>query len=87
MDNGSGDGTGGVRARRLDGFVVKSQTVRDGELWLLVETAAGRPGARAAGCGPPPDGRRRVTVRDLSIAGTPTVTVWAKRTWSCRDMR
>lgn len=29
------------------------------------------------------NGRRRVTVRDLSIAGTPTVLVWAKRTFRC----
>jgi transposase len=31
------------------------------------------------------NGRRRVMVRDLPIAGTPTVIVWTKRTWRCRE--
>lgn len=31
------------------------------------------------------NGRRRVLVRDLAIAGTPTVLVWAKRTFRCRE--
>jgi hypothetical protein len=31
------------------------------------------------------NGRRRVLVRDLLIAGVPTVLVWAKRTFRCRE--
>ena len=31
------------------------------------------------------NGRRRVLVRDLPIVGTPTVLVWAKRPWRCRE--
>lgn len=69
----------------LDGFVVRSQIVHDGERWLLVETEAPRSwcpdcGVRAVG-----NGRRRVPVRDLPIAGVPTVIVWSKRTWRCNE--
>jgi hypothetical protein len=30
-------------------------------------------------------GRSRITVRDLPIAGTPTVLVFARRRWRCRE--
>jgi hypothetical protein len=33
------------------------------------------------------NGRRRVTVPDLQIAGTPTAIMWAKRTSRCREAR
>jgi transposase len=69
----------------MDGFAVTAHVFRDGEHWLAVETTASRMwcpgcGVRAAG-----NGRRRVVVRDLPIAGVPTVLVWAKRTWRCRE--
>jgi transposase len=85
--NGSGRDSGATALVGLDGFVVTAQTVHDGEHWLLVETTADR--AWCAGCGVRAvgNGRRRVTVRDLSIAGVPTVIVWAKRTWRCREER
>ena len=69
----------------MEGFVVKSQTVRDGEHWLLVETMEPSrwcPSCGVAGVG---NGRRRVVVRDLPIAGVPTVLVWDKRTFRCRE--
>jgi transposase len=85
VGNGSGDGTSATGLVGLDGFVVKSQIIRDGEHWLLVETTAASVwcptcGARAVG-----NGRRNVMVRDLPIAGMATVIVWAKRTWRCRE--
>jgi transposase len=85
--NGSGRDSGATALVGLDGFVVTAQTVHDGEHWLLVETTADR--AWCAGCGVRAvgNGRRRVTVRDLPIAGVPTVIVWAKRTWRCREER
>jgi transposase len=60
---------------------VRAQVLRDGEWWLAVET---RPGARwCPGCGVRAVGhvRSRTTVRDLPIAGVPTVLVFARR-WS-----
>jgi transposase len=69
----------------MDGFVVVAQTVADGEHWLLIETTATRswcPDCGVAGVG---NGRRRVKVRDLPIAGVATVLVWSKRTFRCRE--
>jgi len=31
------------------------------------------------------NGRRRLLVRDLPIAGIPVIVVWAKRTWRCAE--
>ena len=79
MGNGSDDGLSAVALVGMDGFAVTGHVHRDGELWLAVETTTDRAwcpdcGARAIG-----NGRRRVLVRDLPIAGTPTVLVWSKR--------
>ncbi len=60
----------------MEGLIVKSQTVRDGEHWLLVQTMEPSrwcPSCGVAGVG---NGRRRVVVRDLPIARVPTVLVW-----------
>ena len=86
MGNGS-DELSAVALVGMDGFAVTGHVFRDGEHWLAVETTHGRAwcpdcGVRAVG-----NGRRRVCVRDLPIAGTPTVLVWAKRTWRCREDR
>jgi hypothetical protein len=69
----------------MDGFAVTAHVHREGELWLAVETTQGR--AWCSGCGvrATGNGRRRVLVRDLPIAGVPTVLVWAKRTWRCGE--
>ncbi|MGH9132746.1 MAG: ISL3 family transposase [Ilumatobacteraceae bacterium] len=69
----------------MDGFVVKSQIVRDGEHWLLVETTATRSWCPSCGVAGTGNGRRRVAVRDLAIAGVATVLVWAKRTFRCGE--
>jgi transposase len=85
VGNGSGEGTGATALVGLDGFVVTSQTMLDGEHWLLVETTADRAWCPACGVRAVGNGRRSVTVRDLPIAGQATVIVWAKRTWRCRE--
>lgn len=84
MENGSDDASASVLFG-LAGFVVRAQTMRDGEWWLAVETSTTRaacPGCGVFGVG---NGRRRVVVRDMPIAGVPVIIVWAKRTWRCRE--
>ena len=84
MANGSGEPSA-TALMGMDGFVVVAQTVADGEHWLLIETTAPRswcPDCGAVGVG---NGRRRVKIRDLPIAGVATVLVWAKRTFRCRE--
>ena len=84
MANGSGEPSATALVG-MEGFIVKSQTVRDGEHWLLVQTMEPSrwcPSCGVAGVG---NGRRRVVVRDLPIAGVPTVLVWDKRTFRCRE--
>jgi transposase len=87
VGNGSGEGTGATALVGLDGFVVKSQIVRDSEHWLLVETTAASAWCPGCGVRAVGNGRRNVIVRDLPIAGKATVIVWAKRTWRCREQR
>jgi transposase len=87
VGNGSGGDAGATALVGLDGFVVKSQVVCGGEHWLLVETTADRAWCPSCGVRAVGNGRRRVTVRDLPIAGVATVIVWAKRTWRCREER
>jgi len=70
----------------MDGFVVGVEEIVDGELWLFIETTTdvigcARCGTRAVG-----HGRSRTAVRDLPVAGRPTVLVWAKRRWRCPDL-
>jgi len=80
------DAAGVAALLGMDGFVVTAQTVRDGEVWLAVETTVARlacPDCGVIGIG---NGRRRVLVRDLPIAGRPTVLVWSKRTGRCREL-
>jgi transposase len=69
----------------MAGFVVRAQTLEDGEWWLLVETTADRVGCPACGCRAVDHGRRDVQVRDMRIAGRPVRLVWAKRLWRCPD--
>lgn len=83
-----GNGSGGADASvlfNLSEFKIVAQTMRNGEWWLLIETTqtrAGCPSCAVIGTG---NGRRRVLVRDLPIAGVPVVLVWAKRTWRCLE--
>ena len=81
-----GDGSGDASALLgMDGFVVCSQTEEDGELWVLVETAADV--AACSGCGVRATGHGRsvVQVRDLPAGGRPVRLVWRKRRWLCGD--
>ncbi len=84
MGNGSGDADASVLFN-LGAFKVRAQTMRDGEWWLAVETDRTRAGCPSCGVFGVGNGRRRVLVRDLPVAGTPVVLVWAKRTWRCRE--
>ncbi|MEO7398503.1 MAG: transposase family protein, partial [Ilumatobacteraceae bacterium] len=83
-----GNGSGGADASalfNLGAFKVRAQAMRDGEWWLAIETDQTRAGCPSCGVFGVGNGRRRVLVRDLPVAGTPVVLVWAKRTWRCGE--
>jgi transposase len=84
MENGS-DAAGVAALLGMHGFVVTAQTVRDGEVWLAIETTTTRLACPTCGVFGIGNGRRRVLVRDLPIAGRATVLVWAERTGRCRE--
>ena len=69
----------------MDGFVVGAQVEVDGELLLMVETAAGVVGCDGWGTRAVGHGRREVKVRDLPIGDRRVVLVWRKRLWRCPD--
>jgi transposase len=82
----TGDRIGGVRALvGLDGFVVGAHFHDGAQWWIAVETTAAVVGCEACGTRAVGQGRRRVRVRDLPIAGEPVTLVWAKRIWRCPD--
>jgi hypothetical protein len=66
-------------------FVVRAQVLRDGEWWLAVETPPGPQWCPGCGIRAVGHGRSRTTVRDLPIAGVPTVLVFARRRWRCPE--
>lgn len=66
-------------------LVVGAQLFRDGEWWLNVETPAGVVWCHGCGVRAVGHGRNRTQVRDLPIAGTPTVLVFARRRWRCGE--
>jgi transposase len=80
--NGSDDATALVGMPEL---VVGAQVLRNGEWWLFVETTADRAWCPSCGVRATGHGRTRTTVRDLAIAGTPTVLVFARRRWRCGE--
>ena len=55
----------------MDGFAVTGHVHRDGELWLAVETTTDRAWCPDCGAWAIGNGRRRVLVLDLPVAGTP----------------
>ena len=69
----------------MPGFVVGAQELVAGELWLYVETTVDVVGCPECGSRATGHGRSHTAVRDLPIAGRPTVLMWAKRRWSCCD--
>lgn len=83
--NGSGDADASVLFN-LSGFRVRAQAMNEGEWWLAIETSSTRAACRSCGVFGVGNGRRRVLVRDLPIAGTSVVLVWFKRTWRCREL-
>jgi transposase len=85
VGNGSGGKSDATALVGLDGFVVTAQTIHEDEHWLLVETTRAQVWCPGCGVRAVGNGRRRVLVRDLRIAAMPTVIVWAKRTWRCRE--
>jgi transposase len=66
-------------------LVVGAQLFRDGEWWLHVETPAAVVWCHGCGCQAVGHGRTRTQVRDLPIAGVPTVLVFARRRWRCAE--
>lgn len=52
---------------------------------LLVETTTERDWCRDCGARARSNGRPRVRVQDLLVGGRPTVLVWKKREWRCRE--
>jgi transposase len=69
----------------LEGFRVVTATTHGHELVLLVETTTDRDVCRTCGVRASSKGRARTTVRDVPIAGRPTVLVWRKRIWRCEQ--
>jgi transposase len=69
----------------LDGFRLLAATEHGHELVLLVETTTDRDFCRACGVRAGSKGRARTPVRDVPIAGRPTVLVWKKRIWRCEQ--
>jgi transposase len=69
----------------MAGFVVGVQELIDGEWWLYVETTADVAWCTACGVRAVGHGRSRTAVRDLPIAGRPTVLVFARRRWRCPE--
>jgi transposase len=82
IDHGSEDATALVG---MPGLVVRGQVQRDGEWWLAVETPAGVRWCHGCGSRAVGHGRSRCQVRDLPIAGTPTVLVFARRRLRCAE--
>lgn len=82
MNHGSDDAAALVGVPEL---VVRAQVRRDGEWWLAVETRADWAWCPSCGVRAIGHGRSRTTVRDLPIAGTPTVLVYARRRWLCPE--
>jgi len=69
----------------LAGFVAGVSELVDGELWLWVETVADVVGCSGCGTRAVGHGRSVTLVRDLPMAGRPTVLVWSKRRWRCPE--
>lgn len=56
-------------------FGVLAAVEQDGEIWLLAETTSAVTGCPSCGGRAKPKDRRETTVRDLPVAGRPTVFV------------
>ena len=79
------DTTLGTVVLGMDGFALREAQLRDGEVWLHVETDRVRTGCPECGVVAVAHGRRTVQLRDLAVTGRPCRLVWAKRIWRCRE--
>lgn len=81
------DGQVSVALLGLDGFAVTAAEEIEGEMHVAVQTDGSVPvGCPECGVIPAPAAlkdRTTVRVRDLPVAGRPTVLVWSKRRWRC----
>ena len=68
----------------LHGMAMTGIEVAD-EVTITIETTVDRVGCHGCGVIASLHDRRRVRVRDLEIAGRPTVLIWNKRIWRCRE--
>jgi transposase len=66
-------------------LVVRAQVLRDGEWWLAVETPPALRWCPACGVRAVGHGRSPTAVRDLPIAGVPTVLVFTRRRLRCPE--
>ncbi len=82
---GQGSRAPAVTLLGLQEFVVLAAAELAGEVELLIETTETVTGCPRCGVIAEPHGRRPVSVRDLPIAGRPTVLVWSKRLWRCNE--
>lgn len=69
----------------ITGLVVGVQVLVDDEWWLYCESTSDLVGCPGCGTRAVGHGRTRSAVRDLPIAGRPSVLVIAKRRWRCPD--
>jgi transposase len=70
----------------LPGFTVLAAGEYGGELEVLIETPPRN--VECGRCGRPasPHARREHLLRDVAVAGRPTMLVWRKRIWRCRNV-
>lgn len=68
-----------------DGFALVEALEDDGTLYVLVETTATMVGCPSCGSVAKSKGRRDVPVQDVEWGDRPTVLVWRKRVWCCKD--
>lgn len=69
----------------MDGLVVREAVEESGEVFVFVETEPSAVWCPSCGARAESKGRRTSVIRDLEIAGRPTVLVWRKRRWRCLE--
>lgn len=69
----------------LSGFVLLDAVEVGGELHLLIESEPAPAGCPSCGVIAIGHGRLEIRQRDLPIGDRPTVLVWRKRRWRCRE--
>jgi transposase len=67
----------------MESLVVREAVEESGEVFVLVETESSVVPCVSCGTRAESKGRRTSVIRDLEIAGRPSVLVWRKRRWRC----